>query len=119
MKKRSITILSVIVVIGVLGGMWYHHMYGKTYYYGQVDGKIIRTEKAPAGYPNVYYYKVDGWNKDGKHQRMEVGSTGGHKFVKGHYIKVGWSNAKDVVDFARVSYNQIPKAAQEKIDAAK
>lgn len=48
-----------------------------------------------------------------------VGSTGGHKFVKGHYIKVGWSNAKDVVDFARVSYNQIPKAAQEKIDAAK
>lgn len=119
MKKNSMIVLVVIVVLGVLGGVWYHHNYGKTYYYGQVSGQIERTEKAPAGYHNRYYYKIDGWDKDGNHKQMEVGSIGGHKFVKNRFIKIGWSRAKKVTGYEQVTYNQIPKTAREKITNAK
>lgn len=118
MKKGTLYTLVIVVVLAIVGGVWYHINYGKTYYYGQV-GDVARTEKEPKGYPTVYYYEITGYDKDGKAKKMEVGSFAGHKFVKGRYIKIGWSKAKKVVDYDQAKWKQIPKKAQEKLSAPK
>lgn len=116
MKKDTIiTTIVVVAVVGLIGGFWLDYNYGNTYYYGQVSGHVERTEKAPAGYPKRYYYIVNGWDKDGNHKRMEVGSINGHRFVKNRFIRIGWSRVKKVNQYEQITYNQIPKAARDKI----
>ncbi|EHO49146.1 YxeA family protein [Lentilactobacillus kisonensis] len=115
MKKGTMITLLVIVVLAAAGGTWYHHAYGKTWYYGQV-GSMERYEKQPDGNPTTYYYLINGWNKDGQHKRMEVGSVGGHRFVKGRYIKVGWSRAQKVATYEQVQRNEIPKKALQHLE---
>ncbi|GAD16519.1 YxeA family protein [Lentilactobacillus otakiensis] len=118
MKKGTVTFIAVIAIVIGIGSVWYNHNYGRAYYYGQV-GKVERTEKQPDGYPDRYFYMIDGWNKDGQHKKMEVGSMSGHKFVEGHFIKIGWSRAKQVNSYEQVTHSQIPKKARDKIDAMK
>ncbi|KRM03952.1 hypothetical protein FD41_GL000991 [Lentilactobacillus farraginis DSM 18382 = JCM 14108] len=114
-KKGTLYVsLAVIIVLGVVGGVWYHVNYGKIYYYGRV-GTMARSEKQAKGYPNAYYYRITGYDKAGRMKRLEVGSFGGHRFVQGRYIKVGWSKARKVVDYRQVMWHQIPQKAREKL----
>lgn len=108
MKKGTVITLIVIVALAAAGGFWYQYNYGKTWYYGQV-GNLERSEKQPDGNPTTYYYKINGWNKAGQYQQMEVGTVGGHKFVKSHYIKVGVSRAKSVVTYEGIQKNEVPQ----------
>ncbi|MFD1125578.1 YxeA family protein [Lentilactobacillus raoultii] len=113
MKKGTLYTIIVLVVLAVVGGVWYHQNYGKTYYYGQV-GNLARTEKESGG-PDAYYYKITGYNQNGQAKRMEVGSFQGHKFVKGRYIKIGWSKKHGVMSYEQTTWKKIPKKAQSKL----
>ncbi|MCT2881455.1 YxeA family protein [Lentilactobacillus buchneri] len=115
MKKRTIIILAVLVVLGAIGGIWYHHNYARIFYYGQV-GKLERTENSPGNNPDVHYYLIKAYNDKGQGKTLEVGSVDGKYFVKGHYIKIGYSRSKNVVDYEEIPYSQVPKAAKEKLN---
>lgn len=114
MKRTSWIILGIIVIILVIGGGWYHHNYSPIYYYGQV-GNLERKENSPGGNPDVYYYKIKAYNEQGDKKTLEVGSVDGHKFTKGHYIRIGYSRAKNVADYKGISYSQVPKEPKQKL----
>ncbi|ORN10568.1 hypothetical protein FAM21834_01079 [Lentilactobacillus parabuchneri] len=114
MKKRTIIILAVIVALGAIGGGWYHHNYSTIPYYGRV-GNLERTEKSPKGNQDVHYYLIKAYNKDGQSKTLEVGAMAGKYFTKGHYIKIGYSRAKNVVNYEGIPYSEVPKNIQPKL----
>ncbi|KRM44353.1 YxeA family protein [Lentilactobacillus parafarraginis] len=111
MKRGTLYTLVVIIVLVVIGGIYFQVNYSKTPYYGQV-GKLDHTEKAPKGYPDTDYYEITGYDKNGKAKHLEVGTYGGQKFTKGHYITIFWSKAQGVASYERTYWNKIPKKAR-------
>ena len=116
MSKRTTALIIVLIVLAAgLGAMYYQNM-AREYYYGQV-GRLANTDESKGNHdPDVYWYNIKGYNKQGKFRELHVGSYQGHKFTKGHYIKVGWSQHKGVISYEEVSRDQVPKQALSKIN---
>ncbi|WP_268912517.1 YxeA family protein [Lentilactobacillus sp. SPB1-3] len=109
-----------ILIVAILGfGTLYYQNMARDYYYGQV-GELANVDARKGNHnPDVYWYNIKGYDRQGNFRELHVGSYQGHKFTKGRYLKIGWSQHKGVIDYKRVDRDQIPDKALKKIDQHK
>ncbi|KRM60652.1 hypothetical protein FC26_GL000460 [Paucilactobacillus vaccinostercus DSM 20634] len=116
MKKKWVWIIvAVVVLIG--GALAYQKYHGVAYYARVGNVASQRTDKNAGKTANqVRTYRMVGYNKQGAAKHLSVQTFNSQRLAKGHYLKVTWSAAKGVKSYERVAFNQIPQAAQQKLD---
>lgn len=118
MKKGLWWLIGIIVVLVGIGGALYGiQNYGRSYYaqVGNVGHIYLQKKDDGTVMGKSYTYNMTGYDKNGSAKKLSVNSMIGVKFTKGHYVKVLWSPAKGVKSYERVSWSQVPKAAQVKL----
>ncbi|GEP20279.1 YxeA family protein [Pediococcus argentinicus] len=117
MNSRSnifLIILAVVITGATAAFVTYNHT---TDYYGQV-GNVdkVSTDKDDRGISTkTYQYKIQGYTTNGDSKVLTVKSFNGHKFTKGHYIRMEWSKYQGVRDYQGIPRSEVPGKIAEKL----
>lgn len=116
MKKKWVWIIVAVIVL--TGGTVAYQKYHGVAYYARVGNVTSQWTDKNAGTTNnqVRAYRMVGYNRKGAAKHLSVQTFNNQRLTKGHYLKVTWSVAKGVKSYERVAFNQIPKAAQQKLN---
>lgn len=116
MKKTGI-ILFILLFIALLGiGSLYYMTYPQYYYVkittdGKLDTDYSESEK-------IYSYKLKGYNKNGKEKELEFSTHPDLKrpFKKNAYLKITYTNWKEVNGYEEIKKSEIPKKVLNKLE---
>lgn len=118
MKKILIGFLTIVVVAIVGAKVADQVVMGGTDYYVQVttDGKRIEAKDSSGRMYLEFAYELPGFDKKGNQKQLEFSAIKDRPLRKDAYLKVTWNKNKGVTSYEEVKKQEIPQAAQEKLN---
>ncbi|EAD7213048.1 YxeA family protein [Listeria monocytogenes] len=113
MKKIVIIIISVLLLGGIIGGVYYFKNANKI----GADTSYVKITKDPTKGKEIsfnYNYTLPSYDEDGK--ETEVTFSADKELRKGAYLKLYIKEDKGVTSFEEVPEKEVPAKAAEKLN---
>lgn len=108
LKEKLPMIIAVIIVIGLIVGVFYFSFIHEDIYYTQIDN--AKCEQISSTDDMRYQYKLTAYNKNGKSKEVEFKTS--RELRDDAYLELKMMSIRGVVNWKEVQENELPDKVQ-------